>query len=311
MNLCVDLGGLKLRNPVIAASGTFGYGEDYIKAGDIGWFGAVSIKGTTLRPRVGNPPPRTCETPSGLLNSIGLENPGAEVVISEKLPWLAQFDVPIIANISAESYEEFSELAGMFAQSSHVAALEVNVSCPNVKAGGIAFGTSPEMCYETTRAVRQVWKGPLIVKLTPNVADITSIAKAAVEAGADALSLINTLVGMAIDIHTMRPVLGNVTGGLSGPAIKPVALRCVWQVSQAVSVPVIGMGGISSAEDALEFIMAGASAVAVGTGLLTNPEIPRKITTGIQEFCQAKGIPALKEIVGGAWRQADLPSHRP
>ena len=159
------------------------------------------------------------------------------------------------------------------------------------------------MCYETTRAVRQVWKGPLIVKLTPNVADITSIAKAAVEAGADALSLINTLVGMAIDIHTMRPVLGNVTGGLSGPAIKPVALRCVWQVSQAVSVPVIGMGGISSAEDALEFIMAGASAVAVGTGLLTNPEIPRKITTGIQEFCQAKGIPALKEIVGGAWRQ--------
>jgi dihydroorotate dehydrogenase (NAD+) catalytic subunit len=302
MNLTTDLGGLRLRNPVIAASGTFGYGEDYIKAGDISWFGAVSIKGTTIAPRAGNPPPRTCETPSGLLNSIGLENPGAKVVIEEKLPWLAQFDVPIIANISAESCEEFSELAAMFARSPHVSALEVNVSCPNVKAGGIAFGTNPDMCYESTKAVRQVWQGPLIVKLTPNVADITSIAKAAVEAGADALSLINTLVGMAIDVNTMRPVLGNITGGLSGPAIKPVALRCVWEVSRAVQVPVIGMGGISSAQDALEFLMAGATAVAVGTGLLVDPEIPRRVTQGIREYCEARGIETLQEIVGAAWR---------
>lgn len=302
MNLTTDLGGLGLRNPVIAASGTFGYGEDYIKAGDISWFGAVSIKGTTIAPRAGNPPPRTCETPSGLLNSIGLENPGAKVVIEEKLPWLAQFDVPIIANISAESCEEFSELAAMFARSPHVSALEVNVSCPNVKAGGIAFGTNPDMCYESTKAVRQVWQGPLIVKLTPNVADITSIAKAAVEAGADALSLINTLVGMAIDVNTMRPVLGNITGGLSGPAIKPVALRCVWEVSRAVQVPVIGMGGISSAQDALEFLMAGATAVAVGTGLLVDPEIPRRVTQGIREYCEARGIETLQEIVGAARR---------
>ena len=302
MNLTTDLGGLRLRNPVIAASGTFGYGEDYIKAGDISWFGAVSIKGTTIAPRAGNPPPRTCETPSGLLNSIGLENPGAKVVIEEKLPWLAQFDVPIIANISAESCEEFSELAAMYARSPHVSALEVNVSCPNVKAGGIAFGTNPDMCYESTKAVRQVWQGPLIVKLTPNVADITSIAKAAVEAGADALSLINTLVGMAIDVNTMRPVLGNITGGLSGPAIKPVALRCVWEVSRAVQVPVIGMGGISSAQDALEFLMAGATAVAVGTGLLVDPEIPRRVTQGIREYCEARGIETLQEIVGAARR---------
>lgn len=302
MNLSVNIGGLALKNPVIAASGTFGYGEEDVKAGDIRWFGAVCIKGTTLAPRAGNPPPRTCETPSGLLNSIGLENPGAKLVIEHKLPWLAQFDVPVIANISADSREEFSELAGMFAQSPYVSALEVNVSCPNVKAGGIAFGTSPDMCYEATRAVRKAWEGPLIVKLTPNVTDIKAIAKAAVEAGADALSLINTLVGLAIDIHTMKPVLGNVTGGLSGPAIKPVALRCVWEVAQAVPVPVIGMGGIRSAQDALEFIMAGAGAVAVGTGLLIDPEVPRKVTQGIREYCEARGIEAVRELVGAARR---------
>ncbi len=301
MNLSTDLGGLTIQNPVIAASGTFGYGEEYIRAGDIGWFGAVSIKGTTIAPRVGNTPPRTCETPSGLLNSIGLENPGAEVVIGRKLPWLAQFKVPIIANISAGSYHEFSELAGMFAQSPYVSALEVNVSCPNVKAGGMAFGTSPDTCYEATKAVRKRWEGPLIVKLTPNVTDITSIAEAAVEGGADVISLINTLLGMAIDISSMRPVLGNVKGGLSGPAIKPVALRCVWEVSQVVSVPVIGMGGIFSAQDALEFIMAGANAVALGTGLLTDPEMPRKVVLGIREYCAARGVGSLQEIVGTAW----------
>jgi len=298
MNLTTDLGGLRLRNPVIAASGTFGYGEDYIKAGDISWFGAVSIKGTTIAPRAGNPPPRTCETPSGLLNSIGLENPGAKVVIEEKLPWLAQFDVPIIANISAESCEEFSELAAMFARSPHVSALEVNVSCPNVKAGGIAFGTNPDMCYESTKAVRQVWQGPLIVKLTPNVADITSIAKAAVEAGADALSLINTLLGMSIDIRTRRSELGRLYAGLSGPAIKPVALRMVHQVASAVDVPVLGMGGIRTAEDAIQFLMAGASAVAVGTATFSDPAAGARIVEGIERFCEDEGVSSVGEIVG-------------
>lgn len=216
MNLCVDLGGFSIRNPLIVSSGTFGYGEDYVRAGNINWFGAVSVKGTTLRPRMGNPSPRICETPSGLLNSIGLENPGAAVVIDKKLPWLSQYEVPIIVNISGETYDEFSELARMFSKSPYVSALEVNISCPNVDAGGMAFGTKPEMCYKATKAVRQYWDGPLIVKLTPNVTDITSIAKAAVEGGADVISLINTLVGMAIDVKLGKPVLGTITGGLSG-----------------------------------------------------------------------------------------------
>lgn len=302
MNLSVNLGGLVIKNPVIAASGVFGYGEEYIKAGNIDWFGAVSTKGTTLTPRAGNVPPRTCETPSGLLNSIGLENPGAKIVIDRKLPWLAGFNVPVIANISADSYDEFSQLAHMFEESSHVSALEVNVSCPNVEAGGMAFGTDPQTCYRATKAVRRVWNGPLIVKLTPNVKDITSIAKAAVEGGADVLSLINTLVGMAIDIKTRKPILGKAKGGLSGPAIKPVALRCVWEVSQAVSVPIIGIGGIRSAKDALEFIMAGASAVALGTSLLIDPAMPKKVVEGIEQYGITESIESLQDIVGVAWK---------
>lgn len=302
MNLSVNLGGLAIKNPVIAASGVFGYGEEYMKAGNINWFGAVSIKGTTIEPRAGNIPPRTCEAPSGLLNSIGLENPGARIVIDRKLPWLVGFNVPIIANISADSYDEFSQLACMFGESPHVSALEVNVSCPNVKAGGMAFGTDPQTCYEAIKTVRSAWSGPLIAKLTPNVKDITRIARAAVDGGADVLSLINTLVGMAIDIKTRKPVLGNVKGGLSGPAIKPVALRCVWEVSQAVSVPIIGIGGIFSAEDALEFIMAGASAVALGTGLLIDPALPNKVANGIEQYCITQNIESLQDIVGVAWK---------
>ncbi|MGI6627353.1 MAG: dihydroorotate dehydrogenase [Bacillota bacterium] len=302
MDLSVNLGGLNINNPVIAASGTFGYGEEYARAADISWFGAVTVKGTTLHPRKGNPPPRTCETPSGLLNSIGLENPGARDVIDNRLPWLARFGVPIIVNISADSYDDFAELAGMFADSPHVSAIEVNVSCPNVKAGSMAFGTDPRSCYRATRAVRRAWNGPLIVKLTPNVQDISQVARAATEGGADVLSLINTLVGMAIDIKSRKPVLGNVKGGLSGPAIKPVALRCVWEVSQAVSVPVIGMGGVSDYRDALEFVMAGASAVALGTAILVDPAAPRKIVGGLKEYCSEEGIDTLESLVGTAWK---------
>ncbi len=302
MDLSVDLGGLVIKNPVIAASGAFGYGREYARAGNIDWFGGVTVKGTTLRRRHGNPPIRVCETPSGLLNSIGLENPGARDVIDDHIPWLSQFGIPIIVNISGDSYSEFSELARMFSDCPEISALEVNVSCPNVDSGGMAFGTSPGACYRATKAVRRHWSRPLIVKLTPNVTDISEIAKAAVEAGADTLSLINTLVGMAIDIHGKKPVLGNTKGGLSGPCIKPIAIRCVWEVSQAVSVPVIGMGGIFSAEDALEFIMAGASAVAVGTALLVDPYAPKRIVEGISSYCQSHEIDSLSRISGIAWK---------
>lgn len=302
MDLSVNLGGLVIDKPIIAASGTFGYGREYSRAGSIDWFGGVTVKGTTLMPRHGNPPLRVYETSAGLLNSIGLQNPGARAVIECEIPWLSQFGVPIIVNISADSYSEFSELARMFADCPEVSALEVNVSCPNVDSGGMAFGTSPGACYRATKAVRRYWSKPLIVKLTPNVTNISEIAKAAVEAGADSLSLINTLVGMAIDVDAKRPVLGNITGGLSGPCIKPVALRCVWEVSQAVPIPVIGMGGIFSARDALEFIMAGASAVAIGTALLVDPYAPKTIVEGISSYCESHEIDSLSSIRGIAWK---------
>lgn len=302
MDLSVKLPGAILKNPVIAASGAFGYGEEFADVGEIRDFGAVSVKGTTLRPRAGNPPPRVTETPAGMLNSIGLENPGADVVISEKIPWLRQFGTPIIVNISGESTEEFAELGRKFNGVEGVWALEVNVSCPNVRAGGMAFGMDPRSCWSAVHAVRRHWEGPLIAKLSPNAPDIRAVARAAVEGGADMLSLINTLVGMAIDIKRRRPVLGNVTGGLSGPAIKPVALRCVWEVSQAVDVPVIGMGGILTAEDALEFIMAGASCVAVGSGLLVNPGIAREITAGMETYLRENRISSLANLVGAAWK---------
>lgn len=292
-----------MRNPILAASGVFGYGEEYVKVGDIGWFGAVAVKGTTLRPRPGNRPPRTCETPAGMLNSIGLENPGAEVVAREKIPWLRQFGVPIIVNVSGDSYDEFSALGAIFNGVEGIDALEVNVSCPNVQAGGMAFGVDARSCYRATRAIRREWKGPLIVKLTPNAADIVGTARAAVEGGATALSLINTLVGMVIDLHARRPVLGNVTGGLSGPAVKPVAVRCVYQVSQAVAVPVIGMGGVTGYRDVLEFVMAGASAVAIGSGLLVDPLAPKRIVGGLKRYCEEEGLADLSSLVGAAWKQ--------
>ncbi len=301
MTLSVNLCGIDLKNPIIAASGVFGYGEEYVKVGDISQFGAVCVKGTTLHPKAGNMPPRVTETPAGMLNSIGLENPGAKVAAEEKIPWLRRFGVPIIVNISGDTYDEFGQLGAIFNQSPGVDALEVNVSCPNVKAGGMAFGMDPRSCYRAVRAVRKTYKGPLIAKLTPNAQDIVSVARAAVEGGADAISLINTLLGMAIDIQTGRPVLGNVIGGLSGPAIKPVALRCVYQVSQAVNVPIIGMGGIASWEDALEFIMAGANAVAIGASLLVYPDLPRTINNGLLEYAKSHKIQDLSSLVGAAW----------
>lgn len=302
VDLSVELGDLLLTNPVIAASGVFGYGEEYCRIGDLQWFGAVTVKGTTLRPRPGNPPPRTCETPSGMLNSIGLENPGARIVIEEKLPWLAGFGVPVIVNVSGDTYKDFEELGSMFQAAPGVSALELNVSCPNVQAGGIAFGMDPRSCYRATRSVRKTWEGPLLVKLTPTAQDLPAVARAAVEGGATAISLVNTIPGMAIDVRSKRAVLGTVTGGLSGPAIKPVALRCVYQVSQAVEVPVVGMGGILCPEDALEFMMAGASAVAVGSGLLVDPELPLKIAAGLKEYACAHDLCNLKQVVGAAWQ---------
>lgn len=300
IDLSVEIGGVKLKNPVLAASGTFGYGEEYGRVGDLGWFGAVITKGTTLRPRKGNPPPRTCETPSGMLNAIGLENPGAQIVVEEKLPYLTSFGVPVIVNISGETYDEFEMLGEIFQGVPGVCALEVNVSCPNVKAGGMAFGVDPDTCYKAVRAVKRAWHGPLFVKLTPQANDIVEVAKAAKEGGATALSLINTLLGMAIDIKNRRPLLGNVTGGLSGPAVKPVALERVYRVFRAVDIPLVGCGGIVCAEDALEFLMAGASAVALGSGLLRDPELPRKITEGLVQYGRELGFSNLKNITGVA-----------
>jgi len=302
IDLSTELAGIRLRNPLVAASGVFGYGEEYARLGDIRWFGAVSVKGTTLKPREGNPPPRVCETPSGMLNSIGLENPGAEVAAREKIPWLRQFGVPIIVNVSGNTYEEFSELGTIFSDVEGISALEVNVSCPNVSSGGMAFGMDARSCYRAALSVRKTWKGPLIVKLTPNSPDIVAIARAAVEGGADILSLVNTLIGMAIDIKTRRPVLGNVTGGLSGPAIKPVAIRCVYQVAQAVQVPIIGMGGVSSYRDVLEFLMAGATAVGIGAGLLVDPLLPKRILADLEDYCQEEGIVNLSTLTGCAWK---------
>lgn len=300
-SLSLDFAGIHLKNPLIAASGVFGYGEEYAKIADIRTFGAVTVKGTTLHPRAGNVPPRVCETPAGMLNSIGLENPGAEVVAREKIPWLAQFGVPIIVNVSGDSYDEFATLGGIFQGIRGVSALEVNVSCPNVAAGGMAFGMDPRSCYRAARAVSSRWDGPLIVKLSPNASDIVAIARAAVEGGATALSLINTLIGIVIDLETRRPVLGNVTGGLCGPAIKPVAVRCVYQVSQAVRVPVIGMGGVTCAADVVELMMAGASAVAMGSGLLVDPQSPARIVEDLRLYCDNQGIANPQDLVGAAW----------
>ena len=305
MKLSVELAphsqrGLLLKNPVMTASGTVEYGIEYAKMVDIQRLGAIVCKGTTLAPRPGNPQPRLAETASGLLNSVGLQNIGIDALIKEKAPTWATWSVPVIVNIASESAEEYAQLARKLEGAAGVSGIEVNIGCPNVVQGGMEFGQSPETAAEVTKAVKSQTSLPVIVKLTPNVTDIVPIAQAVAGAGADALSLINTVVGMAIDITQRRPFLGGVSGGLSGPAIKPIALYMIYRVSQAVEVPVIGCGGIGCADDALEFIMAGATAVQIGTANLVNPNAPLEVLEGIERFMEREGIKDIADLVGMA-----------
>lgn len=290
---------LRLKNPVIAASGTFGYGLEYGAQLDLAALGGFVTKGVSLKPRDGNPPPRICETAAGMLNAIGLANVGLEVFLGEKLPKLRQLDTAVVVNLYGEAVEEFAELARRLTEAGGVAALELNVSCPNVKAGGMAFGCAPGPVGEITAAVRAASDLPVWVKLTPNVTDPVGIARAAEAAGADAVCLINTLLGMAIDARRKRPRLANVYGGLSGPAIKPVALRMVHQVSRAIGIPVVGLGGIVSGEDAAEFLLAGAAAVQVGTANFLDPAACVRVAAELEAFCAEQGVAAVSELVGG------------
>lgn len=298
--LTTDIAGIKMKTPVMTASGTFGFGMEYADFINLNELGAVVVKGTTLAPRAGNAGRRIAETPAGMLNSIGLENPGVDYFLQKTLPALGKYDVPVIVNISGNTVEEYGELAKKL-DVPGVAGIELNISCPNVKEGGIVFGTNCESAAEVVRCAKANTRLPVIVKLSPNVTDIVEMGKAVEAAGADAISLINTLLGMAIDIHKQRPVLGNVVGGLSGPAVKPVAVRMVWQVAQAVSVPIIGMGGIMTAEDAIEFLLAGASAVAVGTANFVNPCAAADVANGIQEYLCKYNYTHVTQIVGKAW----------
>lgn len=292
--------GLLLANPVMSASGTFGYGNEYGELVDIQRLGAIICKGTTLEPREGKPQPRLWETAAGLLNSIGLQNIGVEALIAEKAPVWAKWRVPVIVNIAGGAVSEYAQVARRLEGVAGIGGLEVNISCPNLAAGGVEFGTTPEAAAEVTAAVKAACSFPVIVKLTPNVSDIVEIAEAVIEAGADAICLINTLTGMAIDINKRKPFLGGISGGLSGPAIKPVALHMVYKVAEAIRAPIIGCGGISSAADALEFLMAGASAVQVGTVTFSNPRAALNIIEGIEQFMQEEGVENLTDLVGAA-----------
>jgi dihydroorotate dehydrogenase (NAD+) catalytic subunit len=296
--LAVTLAGLSLKNPVMTASGTFGYGREFGSLMDLNRLGAIVVKGLALTPVKGNPPPRIVETACGMLNAIGLENVGVDVFVADKLPFLRTVRAPVVANIYGTSVEEYAELAERLDSADGVAAVEVNISCPNVKAGGVAFGVDPAAAERVVRAVRERTRKPVIVKLSPNVTDITVIARSAEAGGADALSLINTITGMAIDVETRRPRLANLTGGLSGPAIKPVALRMVWQVAHAVRLPLVGIGGILRGEDAVEFLLAGATAVQVGTANFVNPAATLDIIAGIEAYLARHGIGDVNEIVG-------------
>jgi dihydroorotate dehydrogenase (NAD+) catalytic subunit len=298
VNLAVQLAGLTLQNPIMPASGTFGFGEEYAPFIDLNRLGALVVKTITLHPTPGNPPPRLMESYCGLLNSVGLQNPGLEVFLREKLPYLRQYRPPLIVSIAGRTMEEYAELATRLSEAKGIAALEVNISCPNVKEGGIVFGTVPAMAARVTAIVKEHTHLPVIVKLTPNVTDITAIARAVEDAGAGAIALINTLQGMAIDIEKRRPALANIVGGLSGPAIKPVALYAVWRVARAVKVPVIGMGGIMTARDAIEFLLAGASAVAVGTATLVNPGAIMEIIAGLENYLAEQGLEDVRELIG-------------
>lgn len=296
-DLRVTIGSLHLDNPVMTASGTFGYGREFASLVDLDRLGAIIVKGISLLPRPGNPPPRIIETSCGMLNAIGLENVGVERFITEKLPYLQKFSTPVIVNILGDSLDDYANLAARLNDVDGVAAIEVNISCPNVKKGGVAFGTDPAMAAAVTTAVKKASTLPVIVKLSPNVTDIALIARAVEDGGADGISLINTLMGMAIDIQSKRPKLANTIGGLSGPAIKPVALRMVWQTAQAVKVPIIGIGGIGTAEDALEFLIAGATAVQVGTANFYQPDAATKIIAGLDQYVRSQGMKSVRNII--------------
>ena len=294
-DLKVSIAGVEFNNPLIAASGTFGFGREYSEFYPLSTLGGISCKGITLQARPGNPSPRIAETPSGILNAVGLQNPGVDHFVKEDLPWLKEQNTVIIANIAGNSYDDYCKMAEKLSDTA-VDMIELNISCPNVKSGGVQFGTSCESVGAITKAVRKYCKKPLIIKLSPNVTDIVSIAQAAEAEGADAISMINTLTGMRIDINTGRPIIRNNTGGLSGPAVFPVAVRMVYQVAQAVSIPIIGMGGISTWQDAAEMLIAGAAALQIGTILFKDPYAPVKINKGLNEFLDNKGMKSVTEL---------------
>lgn len=297
-DLSVRLAGVTLKNPVVVASGTFGFGREYGQFFDLSELGGICVKGLTAHRREGNPAPRIAETPMGILNSVGLQNPGVDAFIAEELPFLRQYDTKIIANLSGNTPEEYGEMCEKLSEAG-VDLIEINISCPNVKAGGLAYGTKPALAAEVTEtAKRHAGKTPVMVKLSPNVTDITEIAKAVEGAGADALSLINTLRGMRIDVQTRRPILKMNTGGLSGPAVLPVAVRMVWEVSQAVRLPILGMGGVAKGEDAAQLMLAGASAVAVGTALFADPLAPIHVRDGLEEILRKQGLEKASDLTG-------------
>ncbi|MBU0674821.1 MAG: dihydroorotate dehydrogenase [Proteobacteria bacterium] len=296
--LKVQLGSIQLKNPVMTASGTFGYGNEFTNYVNLHHLGGIVVKGISLLPRPGNPPPRIVETEGGMLNAIGLENVGVLAFINDKMPFLKEAGTEVIVNILGDTVDEYAEIANKLNNIKGISAIEVNISCPNVKKGGVAFGADPKMVSAVTRAVKDNTNLPVIMKLSPNVTDITATAMAAEQAGADAVSLINTLMAMAIDSETRRPRLANIIGGLSGPAIKPVALRMVWQVAKTVKIPVIGIGGIMNTEDALEFLIAGATAIEVGTANLINPAITGEIVQGISDYLSAHRLESVQEIIG-------------
>lgn len=299
VNTAIQIGGITLKNPVMTASGTYGYGLEYSDFIDLSKLGGIVVKGTTLNPRQGNPYPRMAETPSGMLNAVGLQNKGVEYFCSEIYPSIKDIDTHMIVNVSGSTVEDYMATAERIAELDKIPAIELNISCPNVKEGGMAFGVTCAGAAEVVRAVRKVYPKTLIVKLSPNVTDITEIARAVEAEGADSISMINTLLGMAIDVKSRKPILSTVTGGLSGPAVKPVALRMVWQTAKVVSIPIIGMGGISSCEDAIEFLLAGASAVQVGTYNFVDPTITTKIASGIEDYLVQNNITDVSELIGG------------
>ena len=299
VNTAIQIGGITLKNPVMTASGTYGYGLEYSDFIDLSKLGGIVVKGTTLNPRQGNPYPRMAETPSGMLNAVGLQNKGVEYFCSEIYPSIKDIDTHMIVNVSGSTVEDYMATAERIAELDKIPAIELNISCPNVKEGGMAFGVTCAGAAEVVRSVRKVYPKTLIVKLSPNVTDITEIARAVEAEGADSISMINTLLGMAINVKSRKPILSTVTGGLSGPAVKPVALRMVWQTAKVVSIPIIGMGGISSCEDAIEFLIAGASAVQVGTYNFVDPTITTKIASGIEDYLVQNNMTDVSQLIGG------------